>query len=138
MPAAATAGAPALSAESWPATLAALDIGGAARQLASNCAFVAREGGLVRLRLDPAQQLLRTPALVERLAQALSRLHGETLRVEVDVAPGAVETPARLESEEAARRVEVAREGLEADPTVRALRERLGATLRPDTVRAPR
>ncbi len=138
VPAPAAVGSPALSAESWPATLAALDIGGAARQLASNCVFVGREGALVRLRLDPAQQLLRTPALVERLAQALSRLLDEPVRVEVDVAPGAVETPARLESEEAARQVDAAREALEADPTVRALRDRLGATLRPDTVRAPR
>ena len=132
------AAAAALSTESWPAVLAALDLGGAARQLASHCVFVAREGGLVRLRLDPAQQLLRTPALVERLAQALTRLLGEPVRVEVDLASGVVETPARLESEEAARRVEAAREGLEADPAVRALRERLGATVRPDSVRPPR
>jgi DNA polymerase-3 subunit gamma/tau len=123
---------------SWPAVLATLELGGAARQLASNCAFVGREGGLLRLRLDPAQQLLRTPALVERLAQALSRLLGEPVRVEVDVAEGMLETPARLESELSAQQVESARQAIEADPAVRAMRERLGATLRADSVRPPR
>jgi DNA polymerase-3 subunit gamma/tau len=118
--------------------LATLELGGAARQLASNCAFVGREGGLLRLRLDPAQQLLRTPALVERLAQALSRLLGEPVRVEVDVAEGMLETPARLESELSAQQVESARQAIEADPAVRAMRERLGATLRADSVRPPR
>jgi len=53
--------------------LAALELGGAARQLAAHCALIGREGGLVRLALDPAQSLLKTSALVDKLSQALAK-----------------------------------------------------------------
>ena len=44
----------------WGVALAALDLGGAARQLASNCTFVGREGALVKLALDPAHTRVKT------------------------------------------------------------------------------
>ncbi|MFZ9652638.1 MAG: DNA polymerase III subunit gamma/tau [Steroidobacteraceae bacterium] len=119
----------------WAATVAALDLGGAARQLAANCTFVAREGALVRLMLDPAQSLLRTQALLERLAQSLSRHLGETVRVEVDLASAAVDSPARAVERAAESTLEQARKSLETDPTVRAFQEKFGATLRSDSVK---
>ncbi|MCP5359854.1 MAG: DNA polymerase III subunit gamma/tau [Sinobacteraceae bacterium] len=122
----------------WAEVLAALDLGGVARQLAVHCAFHSREGALVRLVLDPRNHLLRTPAAVERLAQGLGRHLGEPIRLEVEIGEPSVETPARLEQRQAQEQLLVARESLEADPTVRALRERFGATLQPDTVRPHR
>ncbi|MCP5472652.1 MAG: DNA polymerase III subunit gamma/tau [Sinobacteraceae bacterium] len=122
----------------WAEVLAALELGGVARQLAAHCAFHSREGALVRLVLDPRNHLLRTPAAVERLAQGLGRHLGEPIRLEVEIGEPSVETPARLEQRQAQEQLLVARESLEADPTVRALRERFGATLQPDTVRPHR
>jgi DNA polymerase III gamma/tau subunit len=81
----------------WGVALAALDLGGAARQLASNCTFVGREGALVKLALDPAQAMLRTPALVERLAQSLTRHLGENVEVEITIGETALE-PQRVRS----------------------------------------
>ncbi len=46
--------------DDWPATLAQLEVGGAVRQLASHCAYAGRDGAVIRLSLDPAQQALRT------------------------------------------------------------------------------
>jgi DNA polymerase-3 subunit gamma/tau len=89
----------------------------------------------VRLELDPAQQLLRTPALVDKLGQALSRHLGGSVRVEVELAKAAVATPARAEQAAADSQLDAARRSLDEDPTVRAFREKFGATLKPDSVR---
>ena len=116
----------------------ALELTGLARQLAAHCALVGRDGALVRLALDPRNQHVRTAAAVERLAQALCRHLGETVRVEVEVGEPAADTPARAEERQAREHLVAARESLEADPTVRAMKEKFGATLRTDTVRPHR
>lgn len=119
----------------WQETVAALELGGAARQLAANCAFAGRDGNLVRLTLDPAQALLRTSALIDKLAQSLSRHAGVSLRVEIDLAAVPVETPARAEQRAVEQEFDAARRSLEEDPTVRGFKEKFGATLKPDTIK---
>jgi DNA polymerase-3 subunit gamma/tau len=119
----------------WQETVAALELGGAARQLAANCAFAGREGNLLRLTLDPAQALLRTSALIDKLAQSLSRHAGVALRVEIDLAAAPVETPARAEQRAVEQEFDAARRSLEEDPTIRGFKEKFGATLKPDTVK---
>jgi DNA polymerase-3 subunit gamma/tau len=127
-----------LSAEGWAPIVGALELGGLSRQLAAHCAFLGRDGMLIRLALDPRNQHVRTPSTVERLTQALCRHLGETVRVEVDVVDASAETPARAEERQARENLAAARASLEADPTVRALKEKFGATLRTDTVRPHR
>jgi DNA polymerase-3 subunit gamma/tau len=112
-----------------------LELGGAARQLANNCVLLGRRGAVVRLALDPRNQVVRTPGQVDKLAQALSRYFGETVRIEFeDVAPG-LETPAQAGQRAAEQEFDSARQTLEADPAVRTWREKFGATLVPDRVR---
>ncbi|MBX3695547.1 MAG: DNA polymerase III subunit gamma/tau [Steroidobacteraceae bacterium] len=124
-----------ISAASWPQTVAELDLGGAARQLAANCAFLGRQGSLVRLALDARHASVRTKAQEERLAQALSRRLGETVRIEIEVVDGEIATPALASEQRSAAEVDAARAALAGDPAVRALQERFGATLHTDTVR---
>ncbi len=137
-PRATSASGAAWSPDDWLGTVAALELTGLARQLAAHCALVGRDGALVRLALDPRNQHVRTAAAVERLAQALCRHLGETVRVEVEVGEPAADTPARAEERQAREHLVAARESLEADPTVRAMKEKFGATLRTDTVRPHR
>ena len=120
---------------SWGAIVAQLELQGAARQLANHCSLIGRQGGLVRLALDPRHQLVRTRALEDKLAQALSRFYGEPVRIEIAIAEERPETPAEAELRASRAQREAAREALEQDGTVRALKERFGATLLPDTVR---
>ncbi len=129
------AASPSPGAESWGAIVAQLDVQGAARQLASHCVLVGRRGSLVRLALDPRNQFVRTRAQEEKLAQALSRFYGEPVRIEFVVADGESETPAQSEQRASLAELEAARHALDADPTVRALGERFGATIQPETVR---
>jgi DNA polymerase III subunit gamma/tau len=120
---------------SWSAILNQLDLQGSPRELARHCVLLGRQGGLVRLALDPRVKFVRTPTQEEKLAQALSRYHGETIRIEITMASGDVETPAQAEQRVSQQELEGARQAFESDPGVQGLRERFGATLLPDTVR---
>jgi DNA polymerase-3 subunit gamma/tau len=119
----------------WQEVIAGLELGGAARQLAANCAYAGREGGLIRLELDPAQSLLKTASLVDKLSQALSRALGETVRVEIELAAAVVETPARAEQRAVDAELDAARRSLDSDATVRGFKEKFGATLKTDSVK---
>ncbi len=120
---------------SWAAIVSALELTGAARQLASHCVLIARTGAVVRLELDPHNQQLRTPAQEEKLAQALARYFGEPVRLEFQQAGGGGDSPALLAQRASQRELTEARRAFEADPGVQGLRERFGATVLPDTVR---
>jgi len=132
------------AADDWPELLARLDLVGAARQLAANCVWLGREGDTVRFRLDRRSDALRTPQTEERLAQALGRHFGVALRLVIEredgpgAAPAAAETPAKIEARAVAAEIAAARAALEVEPAVRALRERFGASVAPDTIKPNR
>jgi DNA polymerase-3 subunit gamma/tau len=119
----------------WATIVSALELSGAARQLASHCVFVGRQGAVVRLALDARNQPVRTPAQEEKLAQALSRYYGEPVRLEFQVGGALAETPALLARRVSEQELAAARRAFEADPGVQGLRERFGATVLPDSVR---
>ncbi|HLY51405.1 MAG TPA: DNA polymerase III subunit gamma/tau [Steroidobacteraceae bacterium] len=125
----------AAAAGSWTAVVSALELSGAARQLANHCTLIARRGAVVRLALDPQHQQLRTPAQEEKLAQALSRHFGETVRLEFQSSGGGGETPALLAQRASQQELTEARRAFESDPGVQGLRDRFGATVLPETVR---
>jgi DNA polymerase-3 subunit gamma/tau len=120
---------------SWAAIINSLDLQGAARQLASNCALLGKRGAVVRLALDPRHQHVKTQRLVDALAQALSRHFGETVRLEFEAAAAGAETPAQAGQRASIEELDSARQSLEADPVVQGLRERFGGTVVPESVR---
>jgi DNA polymerase III subunit gamma/tau len=130
---------PAAGAEegAWAAMVPQLELSGAARQLASHCVFLGRQGAVVRLGLDPRHQPVRTPATEEKLAQALSRHFGASVRLEFQsgAAPGGAETPAQAQRRTTEAELAGARRAFEEDMGVKGLRERFGAAVLPDTVR---
>jgi len=136
--AAGTAGAPASPPEGagWGAIVAQLELTGAARQLATHSVFLGRQGAVVRLGLDPRHQPVRTLATEEKLAQALSRHFGSTVRLEFEsgTSQGA-ETPAQAQRRASEAELAAARRAFEEDAGVKSLRERFAATVLPDTVR---
>jgi DNA polymerase III subunit gamma/tau len=125
----------ALDAASWAQVIGALDLSGAARQLAANCAFVDRSGNVIKLALDPRNAVMATPQQQERLATALSEYVGYKVRLEFVNATPAVETPSRAREKAESAVMESARKSLDNDPTVKALKDRFGATVLEETVR---
>jgi DNA polymerase-3 subunit gamma/tau len=121
--------------DEWSSMLAALDLQGAPRQLAGHCILVGREGSTVRLALDARGAALRTRVLEEKLAQALGRLLGAPVRLEIELREDLAATPARArELAELERRAQ-AHAAFESDAVVASIKERFGASVLPDTVR---
>jgi DNA polymerase III subunit gamma/tau len=126
---------PASGAEDWAAIVAGLELTGAGRQLAAHCALIGRDGAVVRLALDPRSKSMRTAALEEKLAQALSKHYGQPVRLEfTGVAPPA-QTPAQAGERASQEELEAARRAFESDPGVQGFRERFGAAPLPETIR---
>jgi len=119
----------------WAQVVAALELSGAARQLAQHCVFLGRQGAVVRLALDPRNQLVRTPAQEDKLAQALTRYYGEPVRLEFHAGGAAAETPAQAQRRASDEELASARRAFEDDAGVKGLRDRFGATVLPETVR---
>ncbi len=117
----------------WARVIGDLDVSGAARQLATNCALLEHRANVLRFAIDP--KVARTPPQVEKLAQALGKYLGTAVKLEfVDGAPP-VETPSQHGERRSAEALEAARRSLEEEPTVRELKSRFGATLHPESVR---
>jgi len=117
----------------WSRVIGDLDVSGAARQLATNCALVEHRGNTLKLAVDP--KVARTPPQVERLAQALAKYLGGHVKLEFVDSAAAVETPAQHGERRSAEALDAARRKLEEDPTVREMKSRFGATLHPESVR---
>ena len=123
------------SGDNWTSVVAALGLSGIASQLASHCAYVGRQGGTVRLRLDKDGEHYRRPAAEERLTQALAKHFGEPVRLEIMVSDAVEVTPARQQAQAADERQKAAEQAIDADANVRALRDVFGATVQPGSVR---
>ena len=102
--------------------------------LASNCTYIRRDGNTIHLGLDPRSDSLLTRKRQDELATSLSVHFGETLSVDVALGTEAGETPVQVESRLADERLEAARQSLEADPNVQALKNMFGAELKADTI----
>jgi DNA polymerase III subunit gamma/tau len=119
----------------WARVIGDLDVTGAARQLATNCALIEHRGNTLRLGLDGRGQTLNTPANRERLTQALAKYVGGPVKLEFATDAPPVETPTQNVERRSAEALDTARRALEEEPTVREMKARFGATLHPESVR---
>jgi DNA polymerase III subunit gamma/tau len=119
----------------WARVIGDLDVTGAARQLATNCALLEHRGNTLRLVLDVRGQVLNTSGNRERLTQALAKYLGASVKLEFAEGAPPVETPSQNVERRSAEALDAARRSLEEDPTVREMKARFGATLHPESVR---
>jgi len=119
----------------WSEIVAGLGLQGPVTQLAAHCVLVGRKGDVVQLRLDPTGSTFRRPQLEQKLAEALSRHYGETVRLSITASDAEEPTPARAKAQAADERQRSAEQAIESDANVRALREVFGATVQPGSVK---
>lgn len=122
----------------WGGLIAQLDISGAIRLLATNCAYLRRVGNVLHLGLDARSESLLTASRKTVLAQALSKHFDESLKLDISMQEPVVEaagaTPHQEEIREKAARLDAARESLERDAGVHALKDMFGAEMKPESV----
>ncbi|HEY3731491.1 MAG TPA: DNA polymerase III subunit gamma/tau [Steroidobacteraceae bacterium] len=119
----------------WSTIVARLDLQGFPLQLASNCVLLGQDAGTVRLALDARSASLHTRALEDKLAQALSRHLGRSVRLQIELRDDSPATPARSAERLEAQRRSQAQAAFEADPLVGSFKERFGARVLPESVR---
>ena len=125
---------PARGAQAWPDILAQLNLGGMTREMAGHCVLVSRDENRIRLVLDAAHAHLLSPQRQQRLEQALRARLGEGLRLEIETAAPAEETPAARRERERRERQQAAAEAIERDSGVKVLQEVFDARIVPETV----
>lgn len=119
----------------WCELVTGLGLNGAAKLLASNCAFLRREKSVVHLGLDRRSESLLTRSRQDAIAAALSRHFGEALKVDILVGTeSGNETPVQQAARLVDERRAAAHASLEADPNVKALKDMFGAELNPDSI----
>ncbi len=118
----------------WNVLINELDLSGADKLLASNCAYLRRENATLYFNLDSRSQSLLTRSRQKALAAAVSDRFGEALRVEIGIAESAPETPIQEQARRVDEKLEAARLSLESDPNVKAMQDMFGAQLNPESI----
>ena len=78
----------------WHAVIAALSLGGMARELAQHCELRGLDAGLVSLRLAPVHRHLQMKPAMDKLQQALSQHLGRAVQLRIELAETESQTPA--------------------------------------------
>ncbi len=118
----------------WSELVNVIGLSGAAKMLASNCAFVSRDGNVMRLRLDAKSESFLTKSAEKNMKEALCRHFGESLRIAISIGEPESATPAQQEARRVDAQYEAARASIEADPNVKALKDLFGAEINPDSI----
>jgi DNA polymerase-3 subunit gamma/tau len=119
---------------SWSERIDALGLDGFAKQLARHCEWRGRDGDTVRLALDPAAKHLLKDDRRAAIEQALGRALGGAIKLVIEPGAGVSQTPHKQDEQRDAERQRAAEQSIDADPAVRALKEKFGATVRAGSV----
>jgi DNA polymerase-3 subunit gamma/tau len=129
------AAAQAPSDDDWHALVAQLPLTGMAKQLAQHCELAERSDGAIRLRLAPVHRHLLGKAQQDKLQSELQNRYGHPLRLEIDVAEPATETPAERSRNAQRERQEKAIASIEQDPFVRDVVDLFDASIDESTIK---
>jgi DNA polymerase-3 subunit gamma/tau len=121
--------------EDWHALVARLPLTGMAKQLAQHCELSERTATSIRLRLAPAHRHLLGKPQQEKLQAELQNCCGQGLRLEIDVAEPAAETPAERSRNQQRERQDRAIASIEQDPFVRDVVDLFDASIDESTIK---
>ncbi|MDK9725721.1 MAG: DNA polymerase III subunit gamma/tau [Sterolibacteriaceae bacterium MAG5] len=138
-PAAATPASPPAAAagddSDWHAMVARLPLAGMAKQLAQHCELARLADDEIVLRLPPAHKHLQGKAQQDKLHAELQVHYGRHLRLVIELAEAAGETPAERTKNERRERQERAVEAIEQDPFVREVIDLFDASIDESTIK---
>jgi DNA polymerase-3 subunit gamma/tau len=121
--------------EDWHALVARLPLTGMAKQLAQHCELSERNDAVIRLRLSPVHKHLLGKPQQDKLQAELQNSHGQPLRLDIDVAELATETPAARSRNVQRERQERAIASIEQDPFVRDVVDLFDASIDESTIK---
>jgi DNA polymerase-3 subunit gamma/tau len=119
----------------WETMLSELNVSSMARVMASHCQLVASGGDELTLTLDPAQANLYSEDRVVKLRSAIQERFAKSLQVQIGSGSAQGETPAQARERRDRERQAQAEQAIHQDRNVRALVDRFGANVQPESVR---
>jgi DNA polymerase-3 subunit gamma/tau len=122
------------NAEDWLVLVGNAGLKGPVRELASHCAFLGYEAGVLRLSLPDSCAHLRSDSLVRRLAEELAAGLGSAPQIKFEKAAGDGDTLHTRQQRERNERQSGAEAAFFADPVVGQLLEQ-GGNVVPDSIR---
>ena len=126
--------APAVDAD-WSTIVGSLQLKGAVRQLADNCALVEFDGSEMKLAVNKLSQHLLTEQLQGRLVEALGMGYGKKVRVQFEVLSDEIDSVASREADASSRQMQAAKDSIENDPNVRKLVDMFDAQVEEESIR---
>jgi len=119
----------------WVALQNRLELSGQVRELARNVQLKARHEDRWDFVIAPALRHLGSATCVDRLSQAISEQVGHAVDVRIlDEEHANLQTAAALEEQKIRESMSEAEKAINDDPTVKALREQMGAKLVEDSI----
>jgi DNA polymerase-3 subunit gamma/tau len=118
----------------WPTLMAAMQLKGAARQLAENCALLVRTDTSMELSVNRVSEHLLTEQLQGRLIEALRKSLGAGFQVAFTVVDAEVDTVAARDAKATDNKVSAARAAIENDPNVQDMKDMFGAQVDQDSI----
>jgi len=126
--------APAVDAD-WSTIVSSLQLRGAVRQLADNCALAEFDGSEMKLAVNKLSEHLLTDQLQGRLVDALCKGYGKKLRVQFEVLSDQIDSAASRGADASARQMQAAKDSIQNDPNVRELVDMFDAQVEEESIR---
>jgi DNA polymerase-3 subunit gamma/tau len=118
----------------WPTLIKQINLTGLTYALAQQCALQSYQANHMSLCLDPRQAALRSAKQESKLAEALSSYFNKPTTLEINLGNTDLSTPARLEQQHKAQRLEQTTEALQKDPGIQAIMQTFDAKLQPESI----
>jgi DNA polymerase-3 subunit gamma/tau len=119
----------------WLALAKSLNLSGQARELARNVQLKSRSEDQWDFVIDSSLRFLGSETCISRLSQAISEQVGHTVNVRlVDEKNPALQTAAVLEQKKVRDSMSEAEKAINDDPTIKSLKEQMGAKLVEDSI----
>jgi DNA polymerase-3 subunit gamma/tau len=121
--------------DEWVSLQGNLDISGQARELARNVHLQTRSEDCWDFVISPSLRHLGSENCVNRLGQAISEKIGHPVRIKLIDSEGRdIVTAAALDEQKMRQNMSEAEKAINDDPTVKALKEQLGAHIVEDSI----
>ena len=120
--------------DNWAEIVVAMKIGGMTRELANNCVLDSLDDKSCSLVLSPGHIQLVSSKSEENLQQALQRLYGKPIRLNIKTEKTDNTTPAQQITKQREDRQQTAVDAINADKNVQALKEHFDARVMPGTI----
>ncbi len=121
--------------DEWAALVGRLGLNGMAREFALHCAVKSADAEHMKLMLDITHKHLLNNKIEQRIEQALQASYGPSFMLEVSVGEEAVDTPASVQKQRQSAKERSAQASVEADSTIKALKDTFNARIVPDSIR---